>query len=176
MNSSLRINKWIGFILLFTSVCISWRCGIYSLTGAAITGKTINIRTLENRAPGAAPTLTTVMTDKLRNRILSQTGLAAVNNEEADYDMKGVIISYQQSNSGISTNNGVPQTSLNRLSITVEVNFTNRKEEKSSFKQSFTRFADFEATKLLQSEEARLIEEISNQIADDIFNKAFVNW
>jgi len=28
----------------------------------------------------------------------------------------------------------------------------------------------------LQSVEAALIEDIGNQIADDIFNKAFVNW
>ena len=66
--------------------------------------------------------------------------------------------------------------SQNRLTITVEVIFTNRKDEKASFKRSFSRFDDFSANQQLQSVENGLIETIGNQIADDIFNKAFVNW
>lgn len=151
-------------------------CGVYSLTGASITGKTINIRTLENRALNVAPSLATTLTDKLRNRILSQTGLAAVNTEEANYDMKGTITGYIVSNSGIQSVNGVAQTSSNRLTVTVEVDFKNRIDEKASFKQSFSRFYDFPASQQLQSIETAAIEDIGNQIADDIFNKAFVNW
>ena len=54
-------------------------CGVYSLTGASITGKTINIHTLQNRAPNVAPSLSTVLTNKMRDKILSQTGLTSVN-------------------------------------------------------------------------------------------------
>jgi len=152
-------------------------CGVYSLTGASITGKTINIRTLENRAMNVVPTLSTALTDKLRNRILSQTGLAAVNTENADYDMRGVITGYSVGYSGTQTGaNGLPQASQNRLTVTVEVDFKNRIDEKASFKQSFSRFFDFPATTQLQAIEATAIEDIGNQIADDIFNKAFVNW
>ena len=43
-------------------------------------------------------------------------------------------------------------------------------------KDGFNRFADFSATQTLQSVEQKLIEDIGNQLADDIFNKAFVNW
>ena len=152
-------------------------CGIYSLTGASIAGKTINIRTLENRAMNVVPTLSTALTDKIRNRILSQTGLAAVNSENADYDMKGTIIGYSVGYSGTQTGaNGQPVASQNRLTITVEVDFKNRIDEKASFKQSFSRFYDFPAAQQLQSIEAAAIEDVGNQIADDIFNKAFVNW
>lgn len=164
---------WMGICLL--PLCIG--CGVYSLTGASITGKTINIRTLENRAMNVVPTLSTALTDKLRNRILSQTGLAAVNTEVADYDMKGVITGYTVGYSGTQTGaNGVPQASQNRLTVTVEIDFKNRVDEKASFKQSFSRFYDFSAQTPLQSVEATAIEDIGNQIADDIFNKAFVNW
>ena len=51
-------------------------CGVYSFTGASIQGKTINIHALENRAQNVVPTLTATLTDKIRSRILSQTGLA----------------------------------------------------------------------------------------------------
>lgn len=148
-------------------------CGIYSLSGASITGKTINIRTLENRALNVVPTLSPTLTDKIRNRILSQTGLAAVNTDDADYDMRSTITAYTVTISGMQS---TTQASNNRLTITVEVDFTNRLDEKASFKQSFSRFADFPASQQLQSVENGLIEDIGNQIADDIFNKAFVNW
>lgn len=170
------------FRLLFTwlSICLVpllSGCGVYSLTGASITGKTINIRNLENRAMNVVPTLSTALTDKLRNRILSQTGLAAVNTETADYDMKGTITGYSVGYSGTQTGpNGQPVSSQNRLTITVEVDFKNRMDEKASFKQSFSRFYDFPATTQLQAIEGAAIEEVSNLIADDIFNKAFVNW
>lgn len=164
----------IGLSLLFVMLlaCLG-SCGVYSLTGASITGKTINIRTLENRALNVVPTLSPSLTDKIRNRILSQTGLAAVNTETADYDIKGVITGYNVSISGLQ---GTTQASSNRLTISVEVTFTNRMDEKANFKQSFSRFSDFSANDQLQAVEGRLIEDIGNQLADDIFNKAFVNW
>lgn len=172
MKWSRLLPLWIMIFLL----PLTGGCGVYSLTGASITGKTINIRTLENRAMNVAPTLTTVLTDKLRNRILSQTGLAAVNTEVADYDMKGTIVNYVVTNSGVQTVGGVAQTSMNRLTVTVEIDFKNRIDEKAGFKQSFSRFYDFSATQQLQSVETAAINDIGNQIADDIFNKAFVNW
>jgi hypothetical protein len=159
--------------LLLLSLPVMSGCGVYSLSGASIDGKTINIRTLENRALNVVPTLSPTLTDKIRNRILSQTGLAAVNTDDADYDMKGTITGYNVVVSGLQGSAG---SSQNRLTITVDVNFINRKNEKSSFKQSFSRFSDFAASEQLQAVEGRLIEDIGNQLADDIFNKAFVNW
>jgi len=153
-------------------------CGVYSLTGASITGKTINIHTLENRAPNVAASLSTVLTTKIRDQILSQTGLTAVNSDNADYDMSGTITSYNVSYTGVqqSAATGAPQSSTNRLTMTVEIDFKNRKDEKASFKQSFSRFADYPANQQLTAAEPGLIETISQLIATDIFNKAFVNW
>jgi len=80
---------------------------------------------------------------------------------------------YQVTVSGVQN---TQQASQNRLTITVQVNFKNRLNDKASFTQSFTRFADFPANQTLQAAEPGLIEDIGNQLADDIFNKAFVNW
>ncbi|KAA5534746.1 hypothetical protein F0919_09035 [Taibaiella lutea] len=152
-------------------------CGVYSLTGASITGKTINIHNLENRAPNVAPSLSAVMTGKMREKILSQTGLASVNTDAADYDMEGTITAYNVSYTGVQTTAaGQTQASQNRLTITVEVDFKNKKDDKASFKQSFTRFADFPGDQQLSAAEPKLIDDISTLLAQDIFNKAFVNW
>jgi hypothetical protein len=128
---------------------------------------------LENHAQNVVPTLSATLTDKIRSRILSQTGLAPQNNDNTDYDITGAVTMYQVTVSGVQN---TQQASQNRLTITVQINFKNRLNDKASFNQSFTRFADFPATQTLQAAEPGLIEDIGNQLADDIFNKAFVNW
>ncbi|MBS1589677.1 MAG: hypothetical protein JST52_08715 [Bacteroidetes bacterium] len=163
-----RIPKFI--FLFFFAFC---GCGVYSFTGATISGKTINIHVLENHAPNVVPTLSATLTDKIRNRILSQTGLAPQNNLQTDYDISGSISMYQVTVSGVQN---TQQASQNRLTIAVQISFKNRLNEKAGFDQSFTRFADFPATQTLQAAEPALIETIATQLADDIFNKAFVNW
>jgi hypothetical protein len=166
----------ISILLLCAILPLAGGCGVYSLTGASIAGKTINIHNLENRAPNVAPSLSAVMTGKMREKILSQTGLAAVNTDAADYDMLGTITGYNVSYTGVQTINGQTQASQNRLTITVEVDFKNKLDDKASFKQSFTRFADFPGDQQLTAAEPKLIDDISALLAQDIFNKAFVNW
>lgn len=157
------------YFLLFTLT----GCGVYSFTGATIEGKTMNMHVLENRARNVVPSLSPTLTGKIRSRILSQTGLSPVNSETADYDMQGKITGYEVTISGVQN---TQQASQNRLAISVEITFKNRKNPKGDFVQSFSRFADFPATQTLQAVEPQLIETIGNQLADDIFNKAFVNW
>ncbi|MBL7718775.1 MAG: hypothetical protein JNL72_08065 [Flavipsychrobacter sp.] len=148
-------------------------CGVYSFSGASIEGKTINIRPLDNRARNVVPTLSPALTNKIRSRILSQTGLSPVTTQDADYDISGTIVAYEVTVSGVQN---TQTATLNRLNITIQVNFKSKLNEKSDFSQSFTRYADFSAAQSLQSVETRLIDEIGTQLADDIFNKAFVNW
>ncbi len=148
-------------------------CGVYSFTGAAIPGKSINLHVLENRARYISPQLTAALTEKLRSRILSQTGLAPVNNESADYDLSGAVTTYEVTVTNVQN---TQQAVTNRLTISVGMEFKNKLEPKGNFTQTFTRFADFGAAQSLQSVEPRLIEDIGTQLADDIFNKAFVNW
>jgi len=166
------MSRWLASLLIVCSAFAAG-CGVYSFTGASVQGKTINIRVLENRAQNVVPTLNATLTNKIRDRILSQTGLAPQNTETADYDLSGAITLYQVTVTGVQN---TQQASQNRLTISIQVNFTNRLDKAASFSQTFTRFEDFPASQSLQSVEARLIEVIGNQLADDIFNKAFVNW
>ncbi len=167
-NKKVNLN-FVSFLLLifFSS------CGVYSFSGASIQGKTLNMHTLENKAPNVVPSLSSNLTVKIKSRILSQSGLAPVNTETSDYDISGAINTYQVTVSGVSSGSAASQ---NRLTIGIEIKFKNRLDEKASFTQTFSRFADFPATQSLQAVETQLIEEIGNQLADDIFNKAFVNW
>ena len=64
----------------------------------------------------------------------------------------------------------------NRLTISVNVKFTNIKDEKQDFESTFTRYADFPSNTNITSIEDQLITEINQQLVDDIFNKAVINW
>ncbi|HTO17040.1 MAG TPA: LptE family protein [Edaphocola sp.] len=159
--------------LLFLTVLISG-CGFYSFTGASIQGKSFLIHNLENTSSNILPSLSATLTSKIRNRILTQTGLTPVQNQ-GDYELSGIITQYNVSVSGLGDAN-TAQASQNRLTIAIQVDFKSRLNEKSNFKQTFSKFADFPANEQLSNVENKLIEKIGNELADEIFNKAFVNW
>jgi hypothetical protein len=99
--------------------------------------------------------------------------LSQVNSEKTDYDLTGSITGYDVTVASVT---GAEKSSMNRLTITVSIEFKNKLNEKSNFIQSFSRFQDFSSDKNIQNVEVKLISDISDQLADDIFNKAFVNW
>lgn len=158
------------YFLLFTFLT---SCGVYSFTGATIEGKTINVHGLENHARNVVPSLSATLTDKIRSHILSQTGLSPVNGDNGDYDITGNITTYEVTVTGVQNN---ATATKNRLTIGVQITFKNKLNPKANFTQSFSRFSDFDASQVLQNVETALIEDIGNQLSDDIFNKAFVNW
>jgi hypothetical protein len=131
------------------------------------------MHTLENRARNVVPTLSPTLTNKIRSRILTQTGLSPVNTDNADYDISGTITAYEVTVSGVQNTQVASQ---NRLTISINIIYKNKLNEKNNFNQTFTRFEDYPASTSLQSAESALVEKIGNQLADDIFNKAFVNW
>jgi len=167
------IHKHLLTLLLPLLLFAMAGCKVYSFSGASIEGKNINIHQLENRARNIMPSLSATLSDKIRQRILSQTGLKPVTIDEPDYDLSGHITAYEVTVTGAT---GVQVASKNRLTISLEITFKNRLNDKADFTQTFTRFSDFNASQILQSVERALIEDIGNQLADDIFNKAFVNW
>ncbi len=65
---------------------------------------------------------------------------------------------------------------LNRLTITVNVKYSNKFDAGKNFEQPFTRFADYKSTESINAKEAELVTEIYRQLSEDVFNKAFNNW
>ena len=64
----------------------------------------------------------------------------------------------------------------NRLNITVFVRFTNQIETDKSYEQTFSRYADFDSSLNISQIEESLIQEITTELIEDLFNKAVVNW
>lgn len=169
----LKNKSSIQIVMILSCIMLMSACGVYSFTGAAVEGKTINVHFIENTARNIVPSLSATFTEKLRQRILSQTSLSQINSDKTDYDVSGAITNYDVTVASISGNE---TSAKNRLTITVSITFENRINEKQNFTQTFSRFADFSSTQNVQSVEVQLISDISNQLADDVFNRSFVNW
>lgn len=148
--------------------------GGYSFTGASIPpdAKAISIQNFPNYASLVNPQLSQVLTDGLRNAFSSQTSLNLVD-YDGDLDIKGEITNYTMQPTAITGND---QAAMNRLTITIKVVFVNTKDPNANFEQSFSRYKEFSAQMNFSSVESSLVEEIVNELIDDVFNKAVVNW
>jgi hypothetical protein len=165
----------LSFIILFCAGCkIN-----YTMSGASISPdiKTVTVNTFQNFAALAPPTLSLTFTESVRNIVTSQTRLKMVQ-KSGDVQIEGKITGYNTSPVAVQSggNTGQNTAALTRLTITVNVKFTNTIDEKQNFEQAFTQFADFSASSTLSQEEPRLIKDITERISQDIFNRCFSNW
>ena len=135
--------------------------------------KTVRVQYIENKARYQNQTLSPQLTDKLRQKIVSQTKLTQVNNENADFDISGFISQYDVTTSGISDQ----QVATNRLTVAVNITLLNRKTPGDEPKNySVSRSFDFSATLTLPQAEQRLNDEMIRNLKDEIFNKIFSDW
>ena len=94
-------------------------------------------------------------------------------NNGGDLILEGSITDYQTSPVAIQEND---QAALNRLTITIEVVYTNTKDDNLSFESKFSRYVDYSSSQNLTDVQEGLIEEINQMLIEDVFNKAVVNW
>lgn len=165
------------FLLILSSVLLIGFTGCrisYSFSGASLSPemKTISVQFFPNQAPLFQPTLSTVFTEGLKNRMTSQTSLELINSS-ADLDFQGEITNYNTTPIAIQGNE---TAGLNRLTIGVHVKFTNQKNPKLNFDKSFSQYADYESSKTLNSVEEELIQQIVDKLTEDVFNAALTNW
>ena len=149
-------------------------CGIYSFTGASIPAeaKTVSVQYFNNKAATVQPTLSQVFTERLKDMFLEQTNLT-LNENEGDLVFSGYISKYQIKPMAIKADETAGQ---NRLTIAVKVTYKNSLDSENNFEQIFSRYHDYDSAENIADIESALIEEITNELVEDVFNKAFVNW
>lgn len=154
-------------------------CQFYSFKGISISPdvKTYSVPPFKNFAGGAPPTISLTFTEKLKDQIRSNTRLRRVDTEgvgESDLLFVGTVIEY--SVNSVSAQPGQP-AAINQLKISVEVEYSNAKQEKNNWKQVFSFQQEFPTSTDLIAVQDNLIQTISKKIVEDIFNKAFTeNW
>jgi len=168
-----RTTFAIPVLLLTLWLSLASTCKV-SLSGqqVPVDVKTITINYFPNQAALVAPSLSQTFTEALKDKFLRESDLTLAD-QGGDWELSGAIQRYESTPIAPT---GSETTALNRLSITIKVDFTSRKNEADSWTQSFTRFEDYESTKTLNQAEADLIPLLSTQLADDILQKLTQNW
>lgn len=167
--------KKLHFILLFSiSSILIISCGAYSFTGGN-TGdaKTIQIDFFPNQAPLVEPVLTQRFTNDLQDLFTRQTNLT-LTDSNGDLHFNGEITGYR-----VTPMSGTAEQTAaqNRLTVTINVRFTNKLEEKDDFEKTFSFYSDYAANAQLTGgilESA--LDEIVERITQDIFNASVAKW
>jgi len=169
------LKKIVYISILFISLLAFNSCKVkYSLNGATIPieAKTISVAFFANNTKLGTPSISQKFTEKLRDVVSTQTNLSLMK-QNGDLQFDGAIIDYNVAPVSIQSND---LAANNRLTITVNVKYTNKFDASKNFEQNFSRFADFKASTSISSQEDVLLTEINRQLTEDIFNRAFNNW
>ncbi len=154
-------------------------CGNYSFTGASIPDGTesFQVNLFENNSGNNVgsifePGLDRDFTVALQNILENQTNLEMLQtNGDLVYD--GEIIEYRVSPMTATANLDAAQ---NRLTITINVIFSNLKKEEDNFERRFSFYYDFPAEQQLISVKNEAHEIIFERITQDIFNASLAKW
>jgi len=148
-------------------------CKIYSFTGASVSSdiKNFSVELFQNRANNGPASLPQTFTDRLKLKFQTEANLRQVANE-GDLQFKGSIVGYTYTNEAPIAG---ATSGLNKLTITVQVDFVNTTDEKDKWSETFSRYAQFSSNEDIQSVEDQLIATINNQLVDDIFQGHWLN-
>lgn len=155
-------------------LCVA-SCGIYSFSGTSIKPdvKTITINYMEYKAMKVNPSLSNDLTEAIRNQFRRMTGLEQLD-MDGDLEISGQITGYDVRASAVTAGDVAAQ---NRLTVTVKIDFTNRKYPEEDFTgKTFSAYADYDSTNSLDAVESSLCAEIVEKLVEDIFNATVAQW
>ena len=166
--------------LIFFLFLISFHsCGNYSFTGASIPEgtETFQVNLFENNSGNNVgsifePGLDRDFTLALQNILENQTNLQLIQSN-GDLLYEGEIIEYRVSP---MTSTADLNAAQNRLTISVNVIYTNFKKEEDSFERRFSFFFDYPAEQQLVSVKSEAHEIIFERLTQDIFNASLAKW
>lgn len=168
------MNK-LKHIAFLTLIVLTFNgCGAYNFTGAKpIEAKTFQVNYFQNASELIEPGIELKFTRALQDLIQNQTNLS-LTNSGGDLVYEGEITDYRISPMTATADQRAAQ---NRLTIRVNVRFTNKKKEADDFEKSFSFFFDYSGDEQLVG--ARLtdaLDDIFERITQDIFNESLAKW
>ncbi len=171
---TLRLLKNACCLVVLLSCCLFSGCGIYTFSGASIPAeaKTVSVQYFPNNAQLVNPLLSNALTNALNDMFVNQTTLQSVP-QNGDLALEGEITGYSTAPIAITGNQ---TAAMNRLTVTVNVRFTNKYDESKDFEQRFSQYQDYPSSQDLNAVQDVLVEQIIEDLCQDIFNKAVVNW
>ncbi len=173
-NNTFNIQHLTFNIFVLLLLFLPTSCGVYSFTGINLDPriKTVAITNFYNNSGGGPANLSQTFTERMKDYYQNNSPLK-IANQDGDLLLEGSIVGYDLIPVAPTADQ---QASLNRLTIRVQVKFTNTVDETKNFDSQFSFYSDFPQTETLSSAEGRLIDIIFEQIIYDVFNKSVADW
>ena len=134
--------------------------------------KTISIANFPNRAEYVYAPLAVQFNQELRDMFIQQTRLQVINSG-GDLDIDGEITGYNQYNESVDASGYASKV---KVTLTVNVRYTNNTNHEEDFEQQFSAFQTYESTQLLTDVQDQLISVMIDDITEQIFNATVANW
>lgn len=149
-------------------------CGIYNFTGASpVNAKTFQVNYFQNNAPLVEPGIERTFTLELQDIIQNQTNLNLVS-QGGELLYEGEVVDYRITPMTATADQRAAQ---NRLTITINVRFSNKNKEEDNFEKRFSFFYDFDANQqLVGAQLTTALDVIFERITQDIFNESLAKW
>lgn len=151
-------------------------CSIsYKFNGANINYQTthsISIADFPNNAAMVNPTLSTNLSEAIRTLYQRQTRLQILR-RGGDLELEGEIVGYDISQGAIGADSYATES---KLTIRVNVHFTNNIYPEESFDKTYSAFQTFDASRLLSDVQDELCALIITEISENIYNDTVAKW
>lgn len=159
-------------LLLGITALLLQQC--YSFRGVSLDPniQTYFVAPFANNAENALPSLAQSMEDALREKIRTESRLV-YNDNTPDIEFRGTLVDYRISAEAPRTGE---VTAINRLTITLAIEYFDNLTQKQVWKRNFSFFFDFPSDRDFTSVESEALRVITNQLMEDIFNAAFSDW
>lgn len=149
-------------------------CGIYSFSGTSIQPDvhSVTIDLFEYKALRVNPSLATDMTEGLKDKFRRMTRLEQVD-MDGDLEISGTVTGYDLKATAVTAGE---VAAMNRLTVTIQVNYTNRKYPEEDFERSFSAYSDYDSNQTFDAVEGSLCEDIVEQLSELVLNATVANW
>lgn len=151
-------------------------CSIsYKFNGASIDyskTRSISIADFTNTAELVYAPLAQEFSESLRDTYTKQTRLQLLK-RGGDLHLEGEITGYQLTPLAISADTYASQT---KLTVTINVRFSNKKSPDEDFEKSYSAFRTFDSNTLLTTIQDELLKLIIEDITDNIYNDTVAKW
>ncbi len=164
------------FVLLSVVVLLLPGCAIsYKFNGANIDyskTRSISIADFPNNAAMVNPALSNDLSDGIRDLFQRQTRLQILR-KGGDLEIEGEIIGYDLMAMSISADSYSAET---KLTIRVQVRFTNNINPEESFEKTYTAYQTFDSSRMLSDVQDELCATMITELAESIYNDTVAKW
>ncbi len=157
-------------------ILVAISCSVsYKFNGASIDytkTKTISIKNFTNLAPLVNPSLAPSFNEGLKDIFAKQTRLQFVKTN-GDLQLEGEITGYDLTPMSVQSDAIAGET---RLTVTINVRFTNKSNPSKDFERSFSAFQNFANTQTLDQVESEICDAIITELTETIYNETVADW